>query len=190
MVDVPSGKMVWTGNGDQLEDHPGKNVQHWTERSVHKGINGTATAERLFLLCQDVSGWKISPFAHGPWVRSAGLLKKLIDQIRCDARWRGRNGSKDLRIQEGLFNGLVVQAWAKNAKRRGMFVFAVEDSARENCSNFLMEERVMWLVRWEVWDDQSVSLRSWIMCLGMDGRPLNLHHWVRPRVRSCRNSLC
>ena len=45
--------------------------------------------------------------------------------------------SKDFRVKEGLGNGLVVQARTEDAKRRGAFVFAMENGTREELLQFV-----------------------------------------------------
>ena len=58
--------MVRACDGDKLKNHSGKNVQHWSERSVHKRNDWTSTGEVLFLFGQDVAGRELTTLSDSP----------------------------------------------------------------------------------------------------------------------------
>ena len=108
VVDITSGKVVRTGKGDELKKQASKNIQHRSKRSIHKRDDGTSAGEVLFLFGQDVAGWKLTAFADSPGIGSAVFPEKLIDQsggdiLRCVGSW-----SKNVRVKEGFFDGLMV----------------------------------------------------------------------------------
>ena len=108
VVDITSGKMVRTWNGDELKEQASKNVQHGSKRSIHKGDDGTSTGEVLLFLGQDVARWELAAFANGPRIGPTILVEEMIDQgggdvLRCVGNW-----SKNLRVKESFFNGLMV----------------------------------------------------------------------------------
>ena len=80
MIDITGSKMVRAGNRNELGNYFGKNVQHRSERSVHKGNDGTSTGEVLFLLGQNIAGRELTALANSPRIGPAILLKKLINQ--------------------------------------------------------------------------------------------------------------
>ena len=88
VVNVTCGKMVRTGYGNELKEQSGKNVQHGSERSVHKGDDGSSTCEILLFLCQDVAGRQLAAFANGPRIGPTIFVEELINQggddvLRC-----------------------------------------------------------------------------------------------------------
>ena len=89
VVDVTCGKMVWAGYGNELkEQSSGKNVQHGSKRSIHKGDDGSSTCEVLLFLCQYVAGRKLAAFANGPRIGPTIFVEELINQggddvLRC-----------------------------------------------------------------------------------------------------------
>ena len=108
VIDITSGKMVWTGNGDELKEQASKNVQHGSKRSIHKGDDGTSTGEVLLFLGQDVARWKLAAFSNGPRIGPAIFVEEVFDQGRGDILRCLGNRSKNLRVEEGFFNGLMV----------------------------------------------------------------------------------
>ena len=108
VVDITSGKMVRTWNGDELKEQASKNVQHGSKRSIHKGDDGTSTGEVLLFLGQDVARWKLAAFPDGPRIGSAIFVEEVINQGGSDVLRCVGNGSKDLRVKEGFVNGLMV----------------------------------------------------------------------------------
>ena len=88
VIDITSGKMVRTGNGDELKKQASKNVQHGSKRSIHKGDDGTSTGEVLLFLGQDVARWELAAFANGPRIGPTIFVEELINQggddvLRC-----------------------------------------------------------------------------------------------------------
>ena len=88
VVDVTCGKMVRTSYGNELKEQAGKNVQHGSKRSIHKGDDGSSTCEVLLSLCQDIARWKLAAFANGPRIGPTIFVEELIDQgggdvLRC-----------------------------------------------------------------------------------------------------------
>ena len=108
VIYVTSGEVVRTCEGDELKEQASKDVQHWSERSIHKGDDGTSTGEVLLSLGQDVAGWKLAAFPDGPRVGSAIFVEEVINQGGSDVSRCVGNGSKDLRVKEGFVNGLMV----------------------------------------------------------------------------------
>ena len=108
VVYITSGKMVRTGNGDELKKQASKNVQHGSKRSIHKGDDGTSTGEVLLFLGQDVARWKLAAFSNGPRIGPAIFVEEVIDQGGGDVLRCVGNRSKNLRVKEGFFNGLMV----------------------------------------------------------------------------------
>ena len=60
--------MVRTGYQDKLKDHPSQDVEHWSERGIHKRDDRSTNLEGLFLFGQDVSCRKLAAKTGGPWV--------------------------------------------------------------------------------------------------------------------------
>ena len=65
--------MVWTSHWDQLENHPGEDVGHRTERGVHEGNDGSATAKFFLPFCQDITSWQLSSVSDCPRIRFSML---------------------------------------------------------------------------------------------------------------------
>ena len=108
VIYVTSGKVVRTCDGDELKEQAGEDVQHWSERSIHKGDDGTSTGEVHFPFGQDVAGWKLAAFPNGPRIGPTIFLEEVINQSGSDVLRCVRNGGKNLRVQEGFVNGLMV----------------------------------------------------------------------------------
>ena len=100
--------MIWTCHWEQLKDHSGEDIEHRTERGVHKGDDGSATAKFFLPFCQDITSWQLSSVSYRPRLGFSMLSMQKIDK-RCDDGFRilgdrFENGG----ILKGLFDGLVV----------------------------------------------------------------------------------
>ena len=102
VVYITSGEMVRTGYGDELKKQASKDVQHGSERSIHKGDDGTSTGEVLLFLGQDVAGWKLAAFSNGPWIGPTIFVEEVINQGGGDVLRCVRNWSKNLRVKESF----------------------------------------------------------------------------------------
>ena len=108
VINVSSGEVVRTCDGNELKEQASKDVQHWSEGSIHKGDDGASTGEVLLFLGQDVARRKLAAFPDGPRIGSAIFIEEVINQGGSDVLRCVGNGSKDLRVKEGFFNGLMV----------------------------------------------------------------------------------
>ena len=68
MVYITSDKVVRAGNGEELEDHAGQNVEHGSEGCVHKGDDGATTLVVLLLLGQNVASRELTALTNSPWI--------------------------------------------------------------------------------------------------------------------------
>ena len=73
VIYVTSGEMVRTCDGDELKEQASKDVQPWSEWSIHKGNDGPSTGEVLlsfsWLECSrmevgDLSRWPTDRIDH------------------------------------------------------------------------------------------------------------------------------
>ena len=108
VIYVTSGEMVRTCDGDELKEQASKDVQHWSEWSIHKGNDGPSTGEVLLSFGENVAGWKLATFPDGPRIGATILLIEVVNQSGRDVLGCAGNGSEDLRIKEGFVNGLMV----------------------------------------------------------------------------------
>ena len=100
VINVSSGEVVRTCDVNELKEQACKDVQHWTKGSIHKGDDGASTG--------DVARRKLAAFPDGPRIGSAIFIEEVINQGGSDVLRCVGNGSKDLRVKEGFFNGLIV----------------------------------------------------------------------------------
>ena len=121
-VNISQCKMIRACYWDQLEYHSGQNVEHWSERRVHKGDDGTTAL--VCFLGQDISCWKLAALANGQRIRSAIVALESGHQRGDDGLGFLINRLKD----RSVLNGLNVEtSWAEDSKWRGLLIFTVED---------------------------------------------------------------
>ena len=108
VIDITSGKVVRAGDGDELKNHASENVQHRSKRSIHKRNDWTSAGEVLLLFGQDVARGKLTTFADSPRIGPTIFVEKVINQGGGDVLRCVGNRSKNLRVEEGFFNGLMV----------------------------------------------------------------------------------
>lgn len=77
-VYISCRKVVWAGHRDELEDHPGQDVEHWSKRGVNEGYAWSTTLEGFFLFGQ--AFWKLTAFAGSPRIRLSILVGQLCDK--------------------------------------------------------------------------------------------------------------
>ena len=108
VIDITGGKMARTCIGDEVKNQASENVQHRSEGSVHKRNDWTSTSEVLLLFGQDVTGRKLTAFPDSPRIGPTILLEKVINQCGGNVLRCVENRIKNLRVEEGFFNSLVV----------------------------------------------------------------------------------
>ena len=126
---ISRSKVVWAGHWDELEDHSRKDVKHRPKRGIHEGYDGAATLECFLFFGQGVSRRKLTSFTSGPRVRLAILLGQLWNECVDNCGRFLIDGFKDWRVNEGIFNRLIIKARTVDSEWRGFFVFTVKDGA-------------------------------------------------------------
>ena len=127
VIDITSGETIRTSDWNELKDHASQDIERGPEWCIHEGDDGPATLVVLLFLGQNFARWKLTALTNSPWIGLGVLTVQLGDKCRSNGIRSFMHLAKNIRIQKGAFDCLVVEARAEDSQGRGMFVLTMED---------------------------------------------------------------